>query len=125
LEQIEQELDRQSFADVEDGMRSDALQVGLELQPARVPIIGSALQRLRAAIHGLPLFYVGRLAQRQVVVNQVYGDRILHLIEMVKRQRRQIETLNARVVSLEARLAEAGAPTPPSAPSPSDVEGVE
>jgi hypothetical protein len=125
LEQIEQELDRRSFADVEDGMRSDALRVGLELQPVRVPVVGTVLQRLRAAIHGLPLFYVGRLAQRQAAVNQVYGGRILRLIELVEHQCRQIETLNARVVSLEARLAESGSSTPPQAHSPSDVEGVE
>jgi hypothetical protein len=117
---MQQDLDRQSYADVEEAMRSDALHVGLEVQPARLPIVGSLLQRLRAAVHGLALFYVGRLAQRQATVNQVYGARILHLIELVERQQRQIEVLNARVKSFEAGLAEAGATLPPSAPELSD-----
>jgi hypothetical protein len=125
LEQIEQELDERSFADVEEAMQLDALRVGLEVRPARIPIVGSALQRLRAAVHGLVLFYVRRLAQRQVAVNQVYGGRILRLIELVEHQRRQIEALNARIVSLEARLADPGSSTPPSAPSPADVEVAE
>jgi len=118
LEHIEQNLDERSAAEVEDAMRSDALRVGVEVQPARIPIVGGALQRLRAAAHGLVIFYVGRLAQRQVMVNQTYGGRILRMMELLEYQRQQIEMLSARVRSLEERLAQ----VEPPVSSPGDVK---
>ena len=73
-------------------------------------------------MHGLVLFYVGRLAQKQAMVNQTYGGRILRLIELIEYQQQQIEMLDARIFSLEARLAKADSSLPPSAPAPGDVE---
>ena len=64
------------------------------------------MRRLRLMLHDLVLFYLRQLAQKQVAVNQTYGEWVLHLIEMSEHQQDHIDLLNARVAALETRLAE-------------------
>jgi hypothetical protein len=92
--------------DVGSAMRPKALQVDLDIRPTTIPVVGGFVRRLRLALHDLVLFYLRRLAQKQVAVNQTYGEWVLHLIEMSEHQQDHIDLLNARVAALEARLAE-------------------
>ncbi len=95
-------------ADVRRAMRSEALQIEMDVQPVTIPLIGGLLRRLRFMVHDLVLFYLRRLAGKQAAVNQTYGEWVLHLVEKSERQQIQIEILAARLAALEARLAESG-----------------
>ncbi len=99
---IEHIADARPAAEIEAAMRFDALHIGLEVQESRLPLGGRVLRRLKTALHNLALFYINRLAQRQTLVNQTYGDRILWLQELVTAQQREIEALKARL-DAEAR----------------------
>jgi hypothetical protein len=97
-------MQRQGSAEVESAMGPEALSVGREARPVRFPIIGRLIQALRDALHNLVLFYVKRLAERQVLVNQTYGERLLTLMEAAESQQWQIERLTAQMRALETRL---------------------
>jgi len=95
----------QPATEVEDAMRSDALRIGLDVRTTGLPIIGRVVERLRIALHNLALFYVLRLADRQVAVNRTYGDWILRLNQTCQDQSERIDSLVAQVATLQARLA--------------------
>jgi len=101
--------------EVENAMRSEALQVTLDVRAIRIPIIGGLIKRLRLALHNLALFYVARLSKRQRAVNQTYGDWVLRLIQAGQQQQEQIDVLSAQVAVLQARLTERGHSPPPAA----------
>jgi hypothetical protein len=107
----------QSPTEVEEAMRSDALQVKMDVRSVGVPIVGGVVRRLRATLHSLVLFYVGRLARKQVAINQAYGDWILRLVQMNRHQQEQIDVLSAQVAALQARLARSKEAQPPSSDS--------
>ena len=50
-------------------MLHDQLQVKRFVSETNIPIIGGLVQRLRAALHQLVLFYVNQLAAQQIAVN--------------------------------------------------------
>jgi hypothetical protein len=102
---------------VENAMRSEALQVTLDVRAIRIPIIGRLIKRLRLALHNLALFYVAQLAKRQRAVNRTYGDWVLRLIQAGQQQQEQIDVLSAQVAVLQARLADSGNMSPPPADS--------
>lgn len=104
-------------ADVEQAMRPEALRVEPEARSTGIPVIGRLIQRLRIALHSLVLFYVVKLARKQVVINQTYGDWILHLGQLNQRQQEQIDWLNAQVSSLQAHLADVEEASPPATDS--------
>jgi hypothetical protein len=104
-------------ADVEQAMRPEALRVESEARSTGIPVIGRLIQRLRIALHSVALFYVVKLARKQVVINQTYGDWILHLGQLNQRQQEQIDWLNAQVSSLQAHLAEVEEASPPATDS--------
>jgi hypothetical protein len=97
---LESELDEALYRQVGDAMRSETLQVEMDVRVPRIPIIGGVINRLRIALHDLVLFYVRRLARRQITVNQAYGDSILSLLEIYELQQEKIDALNERVASL-------------------------
>jgi hypothetical protein len=103
-------------AAVENAMGGDALHVDLEVRGARVPLVGALLNRVRNALHSLPLFYVRRLAGKQAAVNETYGDWVLHLNRLSQQQQQQIESLRSQLAALQAWQAGGGQP-------PSGVEG--
>lgn len=90
--------------DLADAMADDALEIPLDVRPARVPLVGWFLTRLRASLHVLTLFYVEQLARKQTPINQTYGERILHLEQIVRQQHRQIEALTDQLGELRKRL---------------------
>ncbi len=100
------DVDQDPPPDVGSAMHSKALQVDLDIRPTTIPVVGGFIRRLRLALHDLVLFYLRQLAQKQVAINQTYGEWVLHLIEMSEHQQDHIDLLNARVAALEARLAE-------------------
>jgi len=100
--------DWQAPPEVEDAMRPEALQGEMDVRPVNIPVVGGLLQRLRVAMHRLVWFYVDRLAGKQVLVNQAYGDWILRLIQIHEYQQKQIDLLNTRLRSLEDHLVKNG-----------------
>jgi hypothetical protein len=91
-------------AEVEQSMSVAALQVELAVRPARVPLLGRLLTRLRNALHSLALFYIHQLAGRQAAVNETYGNWILHLYRLQQHQHDQIVALSTQLAALQTDL---------------------
>jgi hypothetical protein len=89
--------------EIEGAMRDAALQLGPQVRPVSMPLVGGLLTRLRDAVHDLPLFYTRRLAKKQAVVNRTYGNWILHLYRLLQYQQNQIQALIGQLAALEAR----------------------
>jgi hypothetical protein len=77
------------------GLGYDKVSVELALTETRLPLIGGLVQRVRAAFHALVLFYVNRLAARQIQVNEQATRALTALVR----------DLEAEVTDLRARLA--------------------
>jgi hypothetical protein len=90
---------------VEHAMQSDALQVKVDARAVRIPLIGGLLQRLRTALHSLAWFYAQQMGQRQAPINQLYGEQLLHLMDLANAQQQQIAQLDAQVTQLQSQLA--------------------
>ena len=59
---------------------------------------------LKRALHGLVIFYINRLGERQAAINRLYGQWIIHLHEQGRAQVDEIDRLRAEVRTLAARL---------------------
>jgi hypothetical protein len=81
------------------GVGYDKVSVELALTQTQLPLIGGLVQRLRAALHGLVLFYVNRLAARQIQVNEQVARALAALVHDMETE---IRDLRARVAELEA-----------------------
>lgn len=77
------------------GLGWDKVGVETALTESRLPLIGGLVQRLRAALHQLVLFYTNRLAARQVRVNEQTARALTILVR----------DLEAEITGLRARLA--------------------
>jgi hypothetical protein len=88
---------------IEQAMRREALDVKVDARPVKVPLIGGLLQRLRTAVHSLAWFYAYQLGQRQAPVNQLYGEQLLHLMQLSNAQQQQLAQLEAQIVQLQTR----------------------
>jgi hypothetical protein len=62
-----------------------------------IPILGPLWDRIRREAHNLVLFYVNKLAQRQVTVNR-------HLVSTLNRMAVQIQEQQRRIKALEEEL---------------------
>jgi len=78
------------------GLGYDKVGVEMALTETRLPLIGGLGHRLRAALHEVVLFYVNRLAARQVRVNE----------QMARTLTMLVHDLEAEIRDLRARLAE-------------------
>jgi hypothetical protein len=114
LDELEEDAIWQSSTDVEDAMRSEALQIEPQVRSTGTPVVGWMIRRMRAALHSLVLFYVERLARKQTKINQTYGDWILRLVQMYHGQQEQTDVLGMQVAALQARLAEMEETSPPN-----------
>jgi len=85
---------------IENAMQPDTLKLKADVRPSTLPILGGIVRRVRAAFHSLTLFYLQQIGQKQTSVNQVYGDRLLQLSDLVQQQQQQIEALHAQVAAL-------------------------
>jgi hypothetical protein len=99
---------------VQRAMQPEALQMESQIRSTNVPIIGAVVKRLRIALHHLVLFYVNRLVEKQVAVNQTYGDWILRTVQLCHDQQDQIDSLNAQLKALQNCLSEGDRSAPPS-----------
>ena len=77
------------------GLGWDKVGVEMALTELRLPLIGGLAQRLRAALHELVLFYVNRLAARQIRFNEQTARTMTVLVR----------DLEAEIADLRARLA--------------------
>jgi hypothetical protein len=89
-------------APIENAMRPDTLKLKIDVRPSATPLMGGLLRRVRAAFHNLTLFYLQQIGQKQTSVNQIYGERLLQLTDLVQQQQQQIEALHAQVAALAA-----------------------
>jgi len=84
----------------------DRLSVAPYLTPSRLPVVGGLWQRVRAAFHGLVIFYVNRLAEAQMRFN-THAVRVLNEIVRSLDQADtadEVARLTRRVQALEERL---------------------
>jgi len=81
------------------GLGYDKIGVELTLTESRLPLVGSLVQRLRAALHGLVLFYVNQLAARQIRFNEQTARALTALVQDLEEE---VRHLRARVAALEA-----------------------
>ena len=90
--------------------------VGLSLTGNRLPIVGALIQRLRAGLHYLVLYYVNMLAGQQMAFNEYVVRALTTLVQdlesepapsKVKALQEQVDALQARVQQLEKTLADA------------------
>ncbi len=92
---------------IENALRPDALKIKMNVRPSTTPIIGGLLRRVRTALHDLTLFYLNQLAQKQTAINQVYGDRLLQLSQLISEQQQQIDELHAQLAALAGQPPDA------------------
>jgi len=82
------------------GLGYDKIQVEMALTETRLPVIGGLVQRLRAALHHLVLFYTNAAAARQVRYNR---QTALALAALVRDLEAEIRDLRARIAALEGK----------------------
>ncbi len=85
---------------IENAMRPDTLKLKIDVRPSPAPLVGGLLRRVRAAFHNLTLFYLQQIGQKQTGINQIYGERLLQLTDLVQQQQQQIDALRAQVAAL-------------------------
>jgi hypothetical protein len=77
----------------------DKVGVDLVLTETRIPLVGRFAHKLRAALHGLVLFYVNRSAARQIRFNEQTARALVALLRDLEAE---VRDLRARVAELEA-----------------------
>lgn len=80
----------------------DALRLRPEVTPDETPLLGRLLGGLRNALHSLVVFYGNRLAARQEPINDLYGESLQELYQLVERQQEALALLHAQVNALQA-----------------------
>lgn len=82
------------------GLGFDKVSIEMALTETRLPLVGGLVQRLRFVLHELVLFYVNRLAARQIRFNEQTAHA---LVSLVRDLEAEILDLRARVSELEAK----------------------
>jgi hypothetical protein len=82
------------------GLGYDKIPIEMALTETRVPLAGRLVHRLRAALHELVLFYVNRLAARQVRFNEHAACALALLVRDLEAE---VRDLRARLAQLEAK----------------------
>ena len=80
-------------------VNTDKVNVEMMLTETRLPLLGGIVHRVRSGLHELVLFYVNRLASRQIHFNEQTARA---LVAMVRDLEEEVRDLRARVSSLEA-----------------------
>lgn len=81
------------------GLGYDKINVDMALTETRLPVVGSLVQRLRAALHEVVLFYVNRLAARQIRFNEQAARALTVLVRDLESE---VADLRERLARLEA-----------------------
>ena len=108
-------FDRELYYDVRRLRLSyNKIAVGLSLTTNRLPVIGPLVQRVRAALHHLVLYYVNMMAGQQMAFNECVVRALSRLVKNledepapsdIKTLREQVNELQMRVQQLEEDLA--------------------
>lgn len=77
----------------------DKVNLELALTETRLPLVGGLVQQVRAALHAVVLFYVNRLAARQVRFNEQTARALTVLVRDLEAE---VRDLRARLAELEA-----------------------
>lgn len=77
----------------------DKVTVEMALTETQVPLIGGLVHRFRLSLHGLVLFYVNRLAARQVYFNEQTARALTALVQDLEAE---VHELRRRLAELEA-----------------------
>jgi hypothetical protein len=80
------------------GLGYDKIPVERALTETRLPLVGGLAHRVRAALHELVLFYVNRLAARQVRFNEQTARALTALVRDLEAE---VRDLRARLAALE------------------------
>jgi hypothetical protein len=80
------------------GLGYDKIPVEMALTETRLPVAGGLVQRLRASLHELVLFYVNRLAARQVRFNEQTARALVTLVHDLEAE---VRDLRARITAME------------------------
>ncbi len=82
--------------------------VGLSLTESRTPLVAPLVQRIRAALHQLVIFYTNMLAGRQIRVNEYIVRTLRGLVEVLEKDPTpdQVEALRQEVAELRAQLGQ-------------------
>lgn len=78
----------------------DKVSVDLALTETRLPLLKGLVQRVRLTVHALVLFYVNRLAARQVRFNE---QATRALVAVVRDLESEVTDLRARLAQLEQK----------------------
>ncbi len=84
-------------------------QLGVEMVLApsprsRIPLIGPLWDRIRREAHNLVLFYVNKLAQRQLIVNRHLVSTLNRMAVQLQEQQRQIRALQEELRKLRGEV---------------------
>lgn len=77
------------------------IEIDLVIKPSRLPLVGGFVDRLRASLHRLSLYYVRRLAQEQGEVDARQEEEIARLHHIVAVQDRRIAALQDQIDDLQ------------------------
>lgn len=88
------------------GSELGSLHVSVYVAPARVPIIGGLLQRVRRAFHQLVVYYIDRLADAQTRINTRLVRALTGIVTHIdsEGQGEQVRDLEARMHEIESRM---------------------
>ena len=85
------------------GLDYDKIPLEMVLVDTRPPLAGRLVQRVRSALHELVLFYVNRLAARQVRFNEQTARALALLVRDLEAE---VRDLRARLAAIEANHEE-------------------
>lgn len=85
------------------GLDYDKIPLEMVLVDTRLPLAGRLVQRVRSALHELVLFYVNRLAARQVRFNEQTARALALLVRDLEAE---VRDLRARLAAVEANREE-------------------
>ncbi|MEZ4594916.1 MAG: hypothetical protein R3D55_27805 [Chloroflexota bacterium] len=66
----------------------------------QIPLLGALLQKVRRALHNIPLFYTNRALQHQQTVNWQLWQAVGRLTAVTQQQQRTIATLQAQLAAM-------------------------
>ena len=85
------------------GLDYDKIPIEMVLTDTRLPLVGRLAQMVRSALHDLVLFYVNRLAARQVRFNEQTARALALLVHDLEAE---VRDLRARLAAVEANHEE-------------------
>ncbi len=80
------------------------------VSPRHMPLIGGLVQRARAALHDLVIYYVNTLGSKQILVNEttvrLFNALLAEMEQDAARTRQEMAALQEQLAVLRAQLAE-------------------